>query len=87
MFLEASKRLGLSALLLGLTFLVVLFSAWCATVHPSIPSFPLIEKSLLTMLFFGVIIGPVGATVGIVIATFALFVPLGYKKKDKPSES
>lgn len=87
MVLEASRRIGLSALILGLTFLVVLFSTWCGSINPDLPNFPLIKQSLVTMLFFGVIIGPVGATVGIVLGIISLFIPSTYKKKEETTES
>ncbi len=83
MVLEASKRIGLSSLMLGLTFLFLLFSAWCGSINPYMPNFPLIKETFAMMLIFGVAIGQVGATVGIVLALIVLFVPTKCEPEEK----
>lgn len=87
MVLEATRRLGIFVLILCLTFLVTLFSAWCGAQSPSMPNFPLIEEALKIMLAFGIAIGQVGAVVGIVFAPVSLFIPVKHEKKEEGNVS
>ena len=83
MVLGASKRIGLSALLLGLTLLVVLFSQWHGAVKLTVPNFTHLKQSLVAMMTVGVMLAAGTACMGITLGIISLFVPSTYKRKKK----